>query len=136
MVIFTMTLNKHVMSIECFKTQQCSLSQLSLNYNTVRYHRSPPKNSCTHSFPQITSRNWVLSANFIILNNFLPPTYAIEVMFSSCMCVCLCVCLCICLCVCLFGLLNEFLVWWFILTMSRASLIIKVIGSRSSHGKC
>ena len=28
----------------------------------------------------------------------LPPAYAVEVMFSSCLCVCLCMCVCVCVC--------------------------------------
>ena len=36
----------------------------------------------------------------------LPPAYAVEVMFSSCLCVCVCVCVCVsvCLSACLFGM--------------------------------
>ena len=52
-----------------------------------------------------------------------------------------------CVCVCLFvqtitfevfHIETLFLVWWYILTISRSSLSTKVIGSRSrsSHGKC
>ena len=59
-------------------------------------------------------------------------------------CVCVCVHLLVCLCMCLFrlnfwsGWHRNFLVWWYILTISRSSLTTKVIGSRSmSHnGKC
>ena len=29
------------------------------------------------------------------MNTFLPPAYAIEVMFSSCVCVCVCVSVCL-----------------------------------------
>ena len=42
-----------------------------------------------------------------VSNVFLPPVYAVEVMFSSCLCgclcvyVCLCVCVYVCVCVCL-----------------------------------
>ena len=54
---------------------------------------------------------------------------------------------CVCLSVCLsvwavtfeaFDIETSFLVWWYILTISRLSLSIKVIGSRSrsSLGKC
>ena len=32
---------------------------------------------------------------------FVPPAYAVGVMFSLCLCVCLSVCLCVCLYVCL-----------------------------------
>ena len=59
------------------------------------------------------------------------------------------VCVCVCLCVCLSGSVQtitfewidietSFLVWYYILTISRSSLSIKVIGSRSrsSHRKC
>ena len=64
-----------------------------------------------------------------------------------CVSVCLCVCLSVCLCVSVsvwaitfesVGTETLFLVWWYILTISRLTLSIKVIGSRSrsSHGKC
>ena len=51
----------------------------------------------------------------------------------------------VCVCVCLsvqaitfkgVDIETSFLVWWYILTISRSSLSIKVIGSRSLHGKC
>ena len=52
----------------------------------------------------------------------------------------------VCVCVCSVRAITfepvdietSFLVWWYILTISRSSLSIKVIGSRSrsSHGKC
>ena len=45
-------------------------------------------------------------------HKYLPPAYAVEVMFLSCLCVCLRVCVCVCLSasVCLFGLklLKQF----------------------------
>ena len=58
-----------------------------------------------------------------------------------------CVCLSVCLSVCVsvqaitfeaIDIETSFLVWWYILTISRSSLSIKVIGSksRSYHGKC
>ena len=58
----------------------------------------------------------------------LPPAYVVNVMFLPCMCVCLSV-----------WAINfervdietSFLVWLYILTISRSSLSIKVIGSRS-----
>ena len=71
----------------------------------------------------------------------LPPAYAVEVMFSSCLCVCVCVCVCLSVCLSVRAITFEpvdietsFLVWCYILT----SLSIKVIRSRSrsSHGKC
>ena len=34
---------------------------------------------------------------FWFLSALLPPAYAVEVMFSSCLCVCVSVCLCVCL---------------------------------------
>ena len=70
--------------------------------------------------------------------------YAVEVMFSSCLCVCVSVCVSIYVCVSVQAITFEpvdiessLLVWWYILTISRSSLSIKVIGSRSrsSHGK-
>ena len=73
------------------------------------------------------------------------PAYAVEVMFSSCLCVCVCVCVCLSVCLSVQAITFEpvdietsFLVWCYILTISRSSLSIKVIGSRSrsSHGKC
>ena len=59
-------------------------------------------------------------------------------------CVFVCVCLSVCLSVCsgynfwTSWHINFILVWFYILTISRSSLSIKVIGSRSrsSHGKC
>ena len=67
-----------------------------------------------------------------------------HVCLSVCVSVCLSVCLCVCVCVCLsvflsvqaitFEPLNietSFLVCRYILTISRSSLSIKVIGSRS-----
>ena len=63
-------------------------------------------------------------------------------MFSSCLCVCVSVCMSVCVPVCLVlewvDIETSFLVWCYILTISRSSLSIKVIGSmsRSSHGKC
>ena len=67
-------------------------------------------------------------------------------MFSSCLCVCVSVsvCLCVCLVVSVLAITFEpvnietpFLVWCYILIISRSSLSIKVIGSssRSFHGK-
>ena len=59
--------------------------------------------------------------------------------------VCLCICLSVCLSVSVRAITFEpvdietsFLVWWYILTISRSSLSIKVIRSRSRsyHGKC
>ena len=56
-----------------------------------------------------------------------------------------CVCLCVCVCLSVWAITfewvdieNSFLVWCYILTISRSSLSYKVIGSRprSSHGKC
>ena len=76
---------------------------------------------------------------------YLPPAYAIEVIFSSCLCVCVCVCVWLSLCVSVRAITFEqidietsFLVWCYILTISRSNLSIKFIGSnsRSSHGKC
>ena len=74
---------------------------------------------------------------------------------SVCVCVsvCLSVCVFVCVCVCVFvsvcvsvqpitfepvDIETSFLVWWYILTISRSSLSINVIEtrSRSSHGKC
>ena len=83
----------------------------------------------------------------MILHLYLPPTYVIDIMFSSCLCVCVCVYVCVCVSVCLsvwaitfewVDIETSFLVWCYILTISRSSLSIKVIGlrSRSSHGKC
>ena len=55
------------------------------------------------------------------------------------------VCLCVCVCLSVWAITFEwvdietsFLVWCYILTISRSSLSIKAIGSRSrsSHGKC
>ena len=66
----------------------------------------------------------------------LPPAYAVEVMFSSCV---WCVCVCLSDWTITFepvDIETSFLVWWYILTMSRSSLSIKGIGSRSSHEKC
>ena len=58
-----------------------------------------------------------------------------SVCLSVCPSICLSICLSVCLSVCLFRLylLNRFtfLVWRYILTISRSSLSIKVIGSRS-----
>ena len=53
------------------------------------------------------------------------------------MSVCLSVCVSVCVCVSLQAITFEvdietlILVWWYILTISRSSLSIKVIGSRS-----
>ena len=79
-----------------------------------------------------------------------------EVMFSYCLCVCLSVCLCVCLSVCVsvwamtfecLDIETSFLVWWYILTISRSSLDTKFVcydqlivlmlslRSRSSHGQ-
>ena len=53
------------------------------------------------------------------------------------------VCLCVCVCLSVRAITFErvdietsFLVWCYILTISRSCLSIKVIGSRSSHVKC
>ena len=54
------------------------------------------------------------------------------------------VCLCVCVCLSVWAITfdidikTSFLVWWYILTISRSSLSIKVIGSRSrsSYRKC
>ena len=63
---------------------------------------------------------------------------------SHSVCMCVCVCLCICLCVCLsvqtitFEMLKlgtSFLVYKYILTISRPSLSMTVIGSRSRSNK-
>ena len=71
---------------------------------------------------------------------FLVMSVCLSVCLSVCVCVCLSVCLCVCLSVFLsvqaitFELLNietSFLVSRYILTISRSSLSIKVIGSRS-----
>ena len=84
----------------------------------------------------------ILGHDLIIIHcSFLPPAYAVEVMFSLCLCVCLCVCLPVCLSVQAItfepvDIEISFLVWCYILTISRSSLSVKVIGSRSSHGKC
>ena len=52
----------------------------------------------------------------------------------------LCVCVCVCLSVCesvwaitfeCLDIETSFLVWWYILTISRSSVSIKTIGSRS-----
>ena len=63
--------------------------------------------------------------------------------FVVCVCVCVCVSLSVCLSVQAINfewvdIETSFVVWCYILTISRSSLSIKVIGSRSrpSHGKC
>ena len=63
--------------------------------------------------------------------------------FILSVCVCVSVCVSVSLCVCVsvwaitfecLGIETSFLVCWYILTISRSSLSIKVIGSRSrSH---
>ena len=55
------------------------------------------------------------------------------VMFSLCVCVCLSV---RAITFEQVDIETSFLVWCYILTISRSSLSIKVMGSRSSHGKC
>ena len=88
---------------------------------------------------------------FVFTKGIFTSVYAVEVMFCRvCVCVCLSVslsiCLSVCLSVCLSARVITFdvvdieissLLWWYILTMPRLSLSIKVIGSRSrpSHGK-
>ena len=70
--------------------------------------------------------------------NLLPPAYAVEVMFSLCVCVCVCVCLSVqAITFEQVDIETSFLVWCYILTISRSGLSIKIIGSRSrlSHGK-
>ena len=80
-----------------------------------------------------------------------------DIIITSCVCgrgnvfvVCVCVCVSVSVCqsvslsvglsVCVpawaiifepFGIETSFLVWWYILTISRSNLSIKVIGSRS-----
>ena len=60
--------------------------------------------------------------------------------FFHTVCVCVSVCLCISVSVCVsvqaisfecLDIETSFLVWWYILTISRSSFSIKVIGSRS-----
>ena len=64
---------------------------------------------------------------------------------SVCVCVCQSVSVCMCVCLSVWAITFEpvdietsFLVWWYILTISRSQLSIKVIRSRSrsSQGKC
>ena len=64
-----------------------------------------------------------------------------NVFCSVCVCVSLSVCLSLCLSVQAItfesvDIETSFLVWWYILTISRSNSSIKVIGSRSTHGKC
>ena len=64
---------------------------------------------------------------------FSPTAYVVEAMFSSCLCVSVSVLSITCEWV---DIETSFLVWYYILTICRSSLSIKVIGlrSRSSHG--
>ena len=76
--------------------------------------------------------------------NYHPRMRVGKVFGHVCLCVCLCVCVCLSLCVCLSVFLSvqaitfesldietSFLVCRYILTISRSSLSIKVIGLRS-----
>ena len=58
---------------------------------------------------------------------YLPPAYAAEVMFSSCLCFCVCVCVLSVRAIPFeaVGIETSFLVWWYILTISKSSLGIK-----------
>ena len=70
------------------------------------------------------------------LSFFSPPAYAVEVMFSSCLCVCVCVSVCLSIWAITFepaDIETSFLVWCYILTISRSSLSIKVIGQGKGH---
>ena len=51
-----------------------------------------------------------MNCGFIIRTAYLPPTYVVQVMFSSFLCVCMCVCVyvSVCLCVCLSVLVVTF----------------------------
>ena len=65
------------------------------------------------------------------VSSFLPSVYVVEVMFSTSVCVYVWVIT--------FepdDIETSFLVWCYILTISRLSLSIKVIGLRLYHGKC
>ena len=66
------------------------------------------------------------------------------VCISVCVCVCVCVhtsvCVSVCLCLSVQAITFEavdtetsYLVWWYILTISRSSTNIKVIGSYQDH---
>ena len=85
--------------------------------------------------PCVVVNGHVVCGHEIPSQCFLPPAYAVEVMFSSCVCVCVC----LSVRAITFEPVDtetSFLVWCYILTTSRSSLSIKVIGSRSWPRKC
>ena len=93
-----------------------------------------------YPFPPVTSQRQCYVINVYI---FTSRVCGRGNVFVVSVCVSVCVCLCVCVCLSVQAITFEpvdietsFLVWCYILTISRSSLSIKVMGSRSCHGKC